>query len=164
MTTTAVIIGGDAAGMSAASKIKRELQDAEVIVFEKTQTISYSACGMPYWIGGTIQEEDDLLVMTPETAREKRGIDVRLGHEAIAIDPSAKRVTVTDLADGATLEQPYDLLVIATGARGAAADSRHGPARCLHPARFWRQPKHLPLPGGIRSRTRRRDRRRLYRR
>ncbi len=117
MTTTAVIIGGDAAGMSAASKIKRELQDAEVIVFEKTQTISYSACGMPYWIGGTIQEEDDLLVMTPETAREKRGIDVRLGHEAIAIDPAAKRVTVTDLTGGVTLEQTYDVLVIATGAR-----------------------------------------------
>ena len=59
MATTAVIIGGDAAGMSAASKIKRELEDAHVIVFEKTETISYSACGMPYWIGGvkTLAEE-----------------------------------------------------------------------------------------------------------
>jgi NADPH-dependent 2,4-dienoyl-CoA reductase/sulfur reductase-like enzyme len=117
MATTAVIIGGDAAGMSAASKIKRELKEAKVIVFEKTQTISYSACGMPYWIAGVIEEEDDLLVMTPETAREKRGIDVRLGHEVIAIDPATKHVTVTDLADGTSLDQPYDVLVIATGAR-----------------------------------------------
>ncbi|MCB9137879.1 MAG: FAD-dependent oxidoreductase [Caldilineaceae bacterium] len=117
MTLTAIIIGGDAAGMSAASKIKREVEDADVIVFEKTQTISYSACGMPYWIAGIIDEEEDLLIVTPEKARSKRGLDVRLGHVVTAVDPDAKTVSVTNLEQDAAFTQPYDVLVIATGAR-----------------------------------------------
>ncbi len=87
---TIVIIGGDAAGMSAASKIKRELKDAEVIVYERGEHISFSACGMPYWIGGTLESDDDLLVLTPEVARNKRGIDVRMHHEVTAINRAEK--------------------------------------------------------------------------
>ena len=117
MSINIVMIGGDAAGMSAASKVKRERPDANVIVFEKTETISYSACGMPYWIAGTIDDEDDLLVLTVEKAREKRGLDVRERHEVTAIDRSAKIVHGTNLATGASFSQPYDKLVIATGAR-----------------------------------------------
>ncbi|MEZ4731195.1 MAG: FAD-dependent oxidoreductase [Caldilineaceae bacterium] len=111
-----VIIGGDAAGMSAASKIKRELTDAEVIVFERSQYISYSACGMPYWIAGVIESDRRLIVLTPERARERRGIDVRIGHEVVAIDPAAKTVTVQRRDRGETFVQPYETLVIATGA------------------------------------------------
>ena len=116
MATRALIIGGDAAGMSAASKIKRELQDAEVIVFEKTQTISYSACGMPYWIGGSRSGRGSARRDAGSRAHETRHRRA-LQHEAIAIDPENRRVTVVDQATGKTLEEPYDVLVIATGAR-----------------------------------------------
>jgi len=111
-----VIIGGDAAGMSAASKIKREQPDAETIVFERGQHISYSACGMPYWIAGVIESDRKLIVLTPERAREKRGIDVRIGHEVTAIDPATKTVTGKRLATGEPFVQPYGKLLIATGA------------------------------------------------
>ncbi|MBW7882146.1 MAG: FAD-dependent oxidoreductase [Caldilineaceae bacterium] len=111
-----VIIGGDAAGMSAASKIKRMQPKAEVIVFERGEHISYSACGMPYWIGGIVESDEELLVLTPEKARNKRGIDVRMHHEVTAIDRSRKQVSVHDLASSRRFVQPYGKLVIATGA------------------------------------------------
>lgn len=116
-----VIIGGDAAGMSAASKIMREQVNAQaptkVIVFERSEHISYSACGMPYWIGGVIDSDRKLMVLTPEVARKKRGIDVRIHHEVIAIHPSQRLVHVTNYQTGETFTQPYAKLCIATGAR-----------------------------------------------
>lgn len=115
--TTIVVVGGDAAGMSAASKVKRELEDADVIVFEKSETISYSACGMPYWIAGVVDSEERLLVMSPEKARAKRGLDVRIHHEVTNIDRAAKTIEGINHAKGAAFSQPYDKLMIATGAR-----------------------------------------------
>lgn len=111
-----VIIGGDAAGMSAASKIVRERPGASVIVFERSQHISYSACGMPYWIGGFIDSDRKLIVLTPEIARKKRGIDVRIYHEVTAIDPAKRLVHVTNSKSGEQFIQPYSKLCIATGA------------------------------------------------
>ncbi|MBX3009960.1 MAG: FAD-dependent oxidoreductase [Caldilineaceae bacterium] len=111
-----VIIGGDAAGMSAASKIKREQPDADVIVFERSAYISYSACGMPYWIAGVVESDRKLIVLTPERARERRGIDVRIGHTVTAIDPAQQTVTVYRSATDETFTQPYTKLLIATGA------------------------------------------------
>lgn len=116
MPPTLLIIGGDAAGMSAASKAKRNQPEADVIVLERGPHISYSACGMPYWIGGLIESDRELMILTPEKARERRGIDVRMHHEATRIDPNAKAVDVTNLETGETFSQPYDKLVIATGA------------------------------------------------
>lgn len=116
MSQPYVIIGGDAAGMSAASKIKREVVDAETIVFERGHYISYSACGMPYWIAGVIDSDRKLIILTPARARERRGIDVRTGHEVVAIDPTAKTVTVNRRESSETFVQPYAKLVIATGA------------------------------------------------
>lgn len=113
---TVVIIGGDAAGMSAASKIKRESKEADVIVYERGEHISFSACGMPYWIGGTIGSDEDLLVLSPEDARNKRGIDVRMRHEVTAINRAEKSVEVLDSDSGETSTQAYDKLLIATGA------------------------------------------------
>lgn len=112
-----VIIGGDAAGMSAASKIKRTLPAAQVIVFERGEHISFSACGIPYWLSGVVENDRRLVILTPERARERRGIDVRTGHEVTAIDPAAKTVTVTRQATGESFTQSYADLVIATGAR-----------------------------------------------
>ncbi len=117
MTAPFVIIGGDAAGMSAAAKIKRERPESHVIVYERSPHISYSACGMPYWIAGIVDSDRKLIVMTPEIARKRRGIDVRIHHEVTAIDPAAKTVHGTDLATGATFTQEYAKLLIATGAR-----------------------------------------------
>lgn len=116
MTLTVVVVGGDAAGMSAASKIKRNRKDAHVIVYERGPHISYSACGMPYWLGGVLESDDELLILLPEAARAKRGIDVQLGCEVTAVDPAAKTVKVQRNGD-APFVQVYDKLIIATGAR-----------------------------------------------
>ncbi|ARS91062.1 FAD-dependent oxidoreductase [Natrarchaeobaculum aegyptiacum] len=110
-----VIVGGDAAGMSAASKAKRENPDLEVIVFERGEWVSYAACGMPYYVKGTVDDLDDLVAVTPEEFREGRDVDLRTNHEVVAIDPDTQTVTVE--ADGEQFDQPYGALLIGTGAR-----------------------------------------------
>lgn len=110
-----VIIGGDAAGMSAAAKAKRDDPNREVIAFEKGEWVSYAACGLPYYVKGTIDELTDLVAVSPEEFREERDIDLRTGHEVIAFDPDEKTVTVEAGTD--QFEQPYGDLLIATGAR-----------------------------------------------
>jgi CoA-dependent NAD(P)H sulfur oxidoreductase len=111
-----VIIGGDGAGMSAASRAKRLERQMEVLVLEKTNDVSYSACGMPYNLADPARLMDDLVVRTAKAFREKQNIDLRLGHTAGAIDRKDKRVTGT-IVGGNTFEVQYDKLLIATGAR-----------------------------------------------
>lgn len=115
MVQTFVVVGGDAAGMSAASKAKRDDPDREVIVFERGEWVSYAACGMPYYVKGEVEHLDDLVQVTPEEFRTERNIDLRLNHEVVAIDPEARTVTVE--ADGERFEQSYDHLLVGTGAR-----------------------------------------------
>jgi len=112
-----VVVGGDAAGLSAASKCRREDPDREVIVFEKGQWVSYAHCGMPYYVKG---EVDDLLSLTTLTPTEitDRGIDLRRGHEVTSVDTTRQTVTVAGPQE--TFEQPYDDLLVATGARAIA--------------------------------------------
>jgi len=117
MSKKYVIIGGDAAGMSAASKIRRMQPDSELVVFEKGPHISFAACGMPYWISGVIEDGSKLQVLTPEIAREKRGIDVRVGHEVTKIEPSKNRIIVRHVSRNEDFVETYDTLLIATGAR-----------------------------------------------
>jgi NADPH-dependent 2,4-dienoyl-CoA reductase/sulfur reductase-like enzyme len=112
-----VIIGGDAAGMSAASKIRRMQPESELVVFEKGQHISFAACGMPYWISGVIEDGGKLQVLTLEMARDKRDIDVRVGHEVRNIDVSSKTITVHNMSTDEDFAEIYDSLLIATGAR-----------------------------------------------
>lgn len=112
-----VVIGGVAAGMSAASQAKRRAPDAEVVVLERGPHVSYGACGMPYNLLDPQRQMEDLVVITPERFRRERGIDVRTRHEATAIDVRGRRIRARDLASGAELELPYDALVVATGAR-----------------------------------------------
>ncbi|NQV14753.1 CoA-disulfide reductase [bacterium] len=112
-----VIIGGNGAGMSAASKIRRLSPEANLVVFEKGEHISVAACGLPYWIAGVVTDDQKLQVMTPQIAREKRGIDVRILHEVTQIDPQNNRITVRNLEKDVTFAEPYDALLIATGAR-----------------------------------------------
>ncbi len=111
-----VVIGGDAAGMSAASQVKRRMKSAEVVVLEKSEDVSYGACGMPYNIGFRA-DINDLVVLTAEEFRRKRGIDVRLLNEAVGLDEDSKKVFVRSIASGREYEIGYDYLVIATGAR-----------------------------------------------
>lgn len=110
-----IVIGGDAAGMSAASRAKRHNPDMEIIVLEMTQDVSYSACGMPYNIADTGRDIDDLVVRKAKVFREKQNIDLRLGHMVTKIDPVKKEVSGTD-KDQNEFALPYDALLIATGA------------------------------------------------
>ncbi|NHN42874.1 FAD-dependent oxidoreductase [Halorubellus sp. JP-L1] len=114
MNETFVVVGGDAAGMSAASKAKRANPEMDVIVFEKGEWVSYAACGMPYYVKGEVEDLDDLVAVTPEEFREERDVDLRTGHEVVGIDPETGTVTVE--GDGETFEQSYDHLLVATGA------------------------------------------------
>jgi NADPH-dependent 2,4-dienoyl-CoA reductase/sulfur reductase-like enzyme len=110
-----VIIGGDAAGMSAASRAKRKSPDLEVVVLEQTQDVSYSACGMPYNIADPAREIDELVVRQARVFREKQGIDLRTGHRVTAIDRASRRV-LGETREGESFSVPYDALLIATGA------------------------------------------------
>ena len=118
MVTRLVVIGGDAAGMSAASQARRLRgpDDLAILVAERGSTTSYAACGIPYWVGGHVQARDDLIARRAEVFRDKQAMDVRLHHEVVAIDLAAARVTVRDLATGDTTDEAYDELLIATGA------------------------------------------------
>ena len=109
-----VVVGGDAAGLSAASKCKREDPEREVIVFERGEWVSYAHCGTPYYVKGEVEELTDLLSLRPAEI-EERGIDLRRNHEVVGIDPASETVTV-DGPEG-EFEQPYGELLVATGAR-----------------------------------------------
>ncbi len=111
-----VVIGGVATGMSAASQAKRREPGADVIVFERGPYISYGSCGMPYNVMDPDRRIDDLVVLTPERAINDRGIDLRLRHEAIGLDLDSQRVSVRNLETGAVTDEPFDALVLATGA------------------------------------------------
>ena len=117
MSDPFVVVGADAAGLSAASKFRREAPDRDVVVFEKGRWISYAFCGMPYFIEGRVERMSNLLSLSPSEVDE-RGIDLRRGREVVAVDPGAKRVTV-ETADGDSYEQPYGDLLVATGGRAA---------------------------------------------
>ncbi|MBB6646791.1 FAD-dependent oxidoreductase [Halobellus ruber] len=113
-----VAIGGDAAGLSAASKCLRTDPDRDVIVLEKGSWVSYAHCGTPYFVKGEVEHLTDLLSLSPAEAAE-RGIDLRRDHEVVAVDTDARTVTVE--RDGETIEQPYGDLLVATGARAVSA-------------------------------------------
>ena len=102
--------------MSAASKIRREQPERDILVLERTAFTSYSACGMPYFLGGLFDDFEQLIARSPETFREEYDIDVRTHHEVIAVDPSNQRVTIR-MGRDKVIQEPYDQLLIATGAR-----------------------------------------------
>ncbi len=113
---TAVIVGGNGAGLSAGSKIKRLRPSARVLVFEKGPHVSYANCGIPFWLAGDISE-NALILLSPDTLQQKRGIDVFTRHEVISIDRKAGSVRVRHCETLREFEVAYDRLLIATGAR-----------------------------------------------
>jgi len=110
-----VVIGGDAAGMSAASKARRENPDLQIIVLEKGPWASYAACGLPYYIKGNVSNLEDLVAIPPKKFRQERKIDLRLNHKVTKIDPKNKNLTVKT-ADK-VINLIYDKLLISTGAK-----------------------------------------------
>ncbi|MBI5907529.1 MAG: FAD-dependent oxidoreductase [Burkholderiales bacterium] len=111
-----VIVGGVAAGMSAASQARRRNPKAEVIVLQRGGHISYSACGMPYNIGDPDRKIEDLVILDVDSARKERGIDVRTGHDAVSIDPAARMVAVRQIDGARGYEIAWDRLILTTGA------------------------------------------------
>lgn len=111
-----LIIGGVAAGASAAVKARRTGEDVEIIIFEKGDFISYANCGMPYYVGGVIKDRDKLLVVTPEYLKRRFNIEVRVRNEVVKIDPQNKKIRIKALDSGKEYEESFDKLIIATGA------------------------------------------------
>lgn len=111
-----LIIGGVAGGASAAARARRLSESAEIIVFERGPHLSFANCGLPYYIGGEIEDRNKLLVTKPETLKDRYRLDIRAGVEVVKIDRQAKRVSVRRLSDGATAEESYDALILAPGA------------------------------------------------
>ncbi len=119
-----VVVGGIAAGMSGASKLRRLRPEWEVLVLEAGEDPSYGACGLPYWIGGVTRAMDDLYALDPAEI-ERRGIDVRLRQRVTGLMEGRKAVSVEDVPSGRTYEEPYDALLIATGTRAVTPDLRN---------------------------------------
>ena len=111
-----VVIGGDAAGMSAASKVRRTQKEREIVVFERGRHTSYAACGMPYYIAGQVPDADRLIARKPEVFRKNQNIDVRIRHEVVRIDVEGRSVLVRDLEKDVEIQESWDELLIATGA------------------------------------------------
>lgn len=110
-----VVIGGLAAGPSAASKAKRINPNADVILFEKSEHISYGVCEIPYYVGKTFDDPDDLIAYTPQRLEKEKGVTVRVFHSAEEINVSQKKVVVRDLVRDKVSEHPFDKLIVATG-------------------------------------------------
>jgi NADPH-dependent 2,4-dienoyl-CoA reductase/sulfur reductase-like enzyme/rhodanese-related sulfurtransferase len=111
-----VIVGGVAGGASAAARARRLCEECEIIVFERGPHVSFANCGLPYFVGGEIVAQDSLLLQTPATLRARFNLDVRVNTEVLAIDRTAQVVKVRELATGREYEQPYDSLILSTGA------------------------------------------------
>ena len=110
-----LIVGGVAGGASAAARARRLSEGAEIMVFERGPHVSLANCGLPYFVGGEIVDEADLLVQTPESLKARFRLDVRVGSEVVGIDREARRVRVRELSTGREYEEGYDALVLATG-------------------------------------------------
>ncbi len=115
MSKKVLIIGGVAGGASCAARLRRLDEEAEIILLERGEYISYANCGLPYRTGGVIKSKEALLLQTPEAMKKKYRVDVRVKNEALRIRPDEKQVAVKDLSSGKEYTETYDVLVIATG-------------------------------------------------
>lgn len=124
-----LIVGGVAAGMSAATRLRRLREDAEIVVYEAGENVSYANCGLPYFVSDVISNRDALLLQTPESLWRRFRLDVRVNSRVVGIDREAQTIAVTNSLTGAESTDRYDYLVLATGAR----------------------PRQLDVPGGERA-------------
>ena len=112
-----IIVGGVAAGMSAATRLRRLQEEADITVYEMGENVSYANCGLPYFISDTISDRQALLLQTPQSLHNRFRLNVKTNHKVVAIDKTAQKVTVLNLKTGETFEDDYDSLVLATGAK-----------------------------------------------
>lgn len=128
-----VIVGGVAGGMSAATRLRRLDEAAEIVVFERGPYVSFANCGLPYYVGGVIEERSDLLLQTPASLAARFRLDVRVLHEVTRVNRPAKTVTVREIATGRETEEAYDQLILAGGARARKTLAGNGvPVLTLH--------------------------------
>lgn len=118
-----VIVGGVAGGATAAARIRRLDEQAEIVVFERTGYVSYANCGLPYYIGDVITDEEELTLQTPESFYARFRVNMHVRHEVTAIHPQRKLVTVKNLDTGAVFEESYDKLLLAPGAKPVRPDA-----------------------------------------
>ena len=111
-----IIIGAVAAGTSAAAKARRNTEDAEIVIYEKDRYISYSGCGMPYYIGGIVDHAETLTPRDPVFFKSKYNVDIMIHHEVLSIHPEEKTVWIQNLVTGEIFSDTYDKLILATGA------------------------------------------------
>ena len=116
MSTKIVIVGGVAGGASAAAKARRTNESANITIFEKGPYVSFANCGLPYYVGETIQDRDELLLQTPEQFWKRFRVQVYVLHEVLQIDRAANCVHVKNVISGEVTSHPYDKLVLAPGA------------------------------------------------
>ena len=112
-----VIVGGVAGGATAAARIRRLDEKAEIVVFERSGFISYANCGLPYYIGDVIVDQEELTLQTPESFFARFRVDMRVRYEVTGIDPDKKTVSVKNLVTGDEFEESYDKLILSPGAR-----------------------------------------------
>ena len=112
-----IVIGAIAAGTSAAAKARRNTEDAQITIYEKDSFISYSGCGMPYYLGGEVEKAEELTPRDPAFFRSKYNVEIKTRHEVLSLDPAQKSVTVKNLITGEVFTDFYDKLILATGAR-----------------------------------------------
>lgn len=117
-----IIVGGNAAGMSAASRIRRTLPDAQITVYEKSPHVSYGACGLPYYISDDIKTAEKLIAISAEDFQKKRNIEVQTGHQAVSFDPKKKTLQIEVVSTGEQKAVIYDKLIISTGAGAIIPD------------------------------------------
>ena len=117
-----VIVGGVAGGATAAARLRRLQEQAEIVVFERSGYVSYANCGLPYYIGGEITDKGELTLQTPESFRRRFNVDVRVRHEVTAVHPEEKTVEVRDLETGRTFTESYDKLILSPGATPVKPD------------------------------------------
>ncbi len=108
-----VIVGGVAGGASAAARIRRLDEHAQIVMIERSGYVSYANCGLPYYVGGVIEEQEELTLQTPESFWDRFRIDVRVRQEVTAINPAEKTVTVHALDSGKVYTETYDKLLLA---------------------------------------------------
>ena len=110
-----LIVGGVAGGASAAARLRRNDENAEIIMFERGEYISFANCGLPYYIGNVIEEREELLLKTPEAMKERFNVDVRVKSEVMSIDKEHMKVTIKKVDTGEEYEETYDKLILSPG-------------------------------------------------
>ncbi len=124
MSQRVLIVGGVAGGASAAARLRRLDETAEIVLFDRGPHVSFANCGLPYYVGNVIVDERKLLVASRELFRDRFNIDVRTEHEVMALDRAGQTIRVKDLRDGSERDEPYDALVLAPGASPIRPDAR----------------------------------------